>query len=39
MAAALVGLGGTGPQVREGPLGIFRVVGFDEWAALGDRYR
>lgn len=39
MAAALVDLGGEDPQVAEGPLGIFRAVGFDEWAALGDRYR
>ncbi|GHF68157.1 2-methylisocitrate lyase-like PEP mutase family enzyme [Amycolatopsis bartoniae] len=39
MAAALVDLGGEDPDVAEGPLGIFRAVGFDDWAALGDRYR
>jgi 2-methylisocitrate lyase-like PEP mutase family enzyme len=39
MAAALVEMGGEDPQVAEGPLGVFRAVGFDEWAALGERYR
>ncbi|MFE5112070.1 oxaloacetate decarboxylase [Streptomyces sp. NPDC056663] len=39
MAAALVDLGGQDPHVGEGPLGIFRTVGFDDWAALGERYR
>jgi len=39
MAAALIAMGGEDPQVTEGPLGIFRAVGLDEWAALGERYR
>ncbi|GAA0903930.1 MULTISPECIES: isocitrate lyase/PEP mutase family protein [Streptomyces violaceusniger group] len=39
MAAALVELGGEDPHLGEGPLGIFRAVGFDDWAALGERYR
>lgn len=39
MAAALVEMGGEDPRVGEGPLGIFRAVGLDEWAALGERYR
>ncbi|WP_290058574.1 isocitrate lyase/PEP mutase family protein [Amycolatopsis solani] len=39
MAAALVELGGEDSHVAEGPLGVFRAVGFDEWAALGERYR
>ena len=39
MSAALAGLGGTDPQPAPGPLGLFRAVGFDDWSALGDRYR
>lgn len=39
MAEALVDLGGEDPHLAAGPLGIFRAVGFDDWAELGDRYR
>jgi 2-methylisocitrate lyase-like PEP mutase family enzyme len=39
MAAALVELGGEDVDLGEGPLGIFRAVGFDDWATLGERYR
>lgn len=39
IAAALVEMGGDDPQLAEGPLGIFRAVGIDEWAALDERYR
>ena len=39
MSAALAGLGGTDPQPAPGPFGLFRAVGFDDWSALGDRYR
>ncbi|WP_020124352.1 hypothetical protein [Streptomyces canus] len=38
-AAALVDLGGEDPHLAEGLLGIFRAVGFDDWIALGERYR
>ncbi|MFC4950052.1 hypothetical protein [Pseudonocardia sp. GCM10023141] len=39
MAGALVELGGEDPRIAQGPLGVFRAVGMDEWAALGERYR
>jgi len=39
IAAALVEMGGDDPHITEGPSGIFRAVGLDEWAALGERYR
>ncbi|MFC5063334.1 isocitrate lyase/PEP mutase family protein [Actinomycetospora atypica] len=39
MAAALVDLGGEDPHVAEGPAGLFRTVGLDEWTAISDRYR
>lgn len=39
MASALVELGGDDPHVAHGPAGIFRTVGLDDWAALGEHYR
>jgi len=39
MAAALVAMGGADAEVADGPLGLFRAVGLDEWTALGVRYR
>ncbi|MER5671880.1 isocitrate lyase/PEP mutase family protein [Pseudonocardia alni] len=39
MSAALVAMGGEDPDIGEGPLGTFRVVGFDDWSELGDRFR